>query len=53
MLLTALARTGDIEAADGAYARAIGLEPDPAVRRLLQRCRAALRVPRVNPTGSA
>jgi RNA polymerase sigma-70 factor (ECF subfamily) len=38
-----LARTGDLEAADGAYERAIGLEADPAVRRFLQGRRAALR----------
>ncbi len=37
-----LARTGDAEAADGAYERAIGLEVDPAVRRFLQRRRAKL-----------
>ena len=38
-----LARSGDVEAADDAYERAIGLESDPAVRRFLQRRRAALR----------
>jgi RNA polymerase sigma-70 factor (ECF subfamily) len=38
-----LARTGEFEAADAAYERAIGLEPDPAVRRFLQRCRTELR----------
>ncbi len=38
-----LARTGDVEAADQAYQRAIGLEADPAVRRFLQQRRAALR----------
>jgi RNA polymerase sigma-70 factor (ECF subfamily) len=32
-----LMRTGEARAADSAYARAIGLEPDPAVRRFLQR----------------
>jgi RNA polymerase sigma-70 factor (ECF subfamily) len=32
-----LARTGEVEAADEAYRRAIGLEADPAVRRFLQR----------------
>src|SRR5690606_34394990 len=37
-----LARCGDVEGADEAYARAIGLESDPAVRRFLQRRRAAL-----------
>jgi RNA polymerase sigma-70 factor (ECF subfamily) len=40
-----LARTGDAAAADRAYERAIGLESDPAVRRFLQRRRAALRDP--------
>jgi RNA polymerase sigma-70 factor (ECF subfamily) len=38
-----LARMGDADAADRAYARAIGLESDPAVRRFLQQRRAALR----------
>ena len=38
-----LARTGEVEAADGAYERAIGLEVDPAVRRFLQQRRAELR----------
>ena len=37
-----LARTGDRPAADAAYERAIGLESDPAVRRFLERRRAAL-----------
>jgi RNA polymerase sigma-70 factor (ECF subfamily) len=37
-----LARTGDRIAADAAYQRAIGLESDPAVRRFLERRRAAL-----------
>ncbi len=37
-----LARTGDIAAADQAYARAIGLESDAAVRRFLERQRRAL-----------
>ena len=37
------ARTGAGEAADEAYARAIGLEADPAVRRFLQQRRQALR----------
>ncbi len=37
-----LARTGDVAAADAAYERAIGLNTDPAVRRFLQRRRAAL-----------
>jgi RNA polymerase sigma-70 factor, ECF subfamily len=35
-----LARTGDRAAADAAYQRAIGLEPDPAVRRFLERRRS-------------
>jgi RNA polymerase sigma-70 factor (ECF subfamily) len=38
-----LARTGEIEAAEQAYDRAIGLEADPAVRDFLQQRRAALR----------
>ena len=38
-----LARMGETQAADRAYERAIGLESDPAVRRFLQRRRAALR----------
>jgi RNA polymerase sigma-70 factor (ECF subfamily) len=38
-----LARTGQAEAADEAYERAIGLERDPAVRRFLSRRRAELR----------
>jgi RNA polymerase sigma-70 factor (ECF subfamily) len=38
-----LARTGDRPAADLAYQRAIGLESDPAVRRFLERRRAAFR----------
>ena len=34
-----LARSGEVEGAEQAYQRAIGLEPDPAVRRFLeQRC---------------
>jgi len=37
-----LARTEETQAADSAYARAIGLESDPAVRRFLQARRAAL-----------
>jgi RNA polymerase sigma-70 factor (ECF subfamily) len=37
-----LARTGKIESADIAYERAIGLEPDPAVRRFLQKHRTGL-----------
>ena len=35
-------RTDDVEEADAAYRQAIGLEKDPAVRRFLQRRRAAL-----------
>lgn len=35
-----LARTGKADGADQAFERAIGLEPDPAVRRFLQRRRA-------------
>ena len=38
-----LASTGDTDAADRAYAQAIGLESDPAVRRFLQQRRATLR----------
>ena len=38
-----LARSGANAAADAAYARAIGLEADPAVRRFLQQRRDALR----------
>ena len=38
-----LARTGELDAADAAYERAIGLEADPAVRRFLQQRRAELR----------
>ncbi len=37
-----LARTGQREAADAAYAQAIGLEADPAVRRFLQQRREGL-----------
>ena len=37
-----LARTGDRDAADAAYERAIGLESDPAVRRFLERRRESL-----------
>ncbi|MBN9508467.1 MAG: RNA polymerase subunit sigma-70 [Alphaproteobacteria bacterium] len=37
-----LARTGGTQAAQRAYDLAIGLEPDPAVRRFLQRRRAEL-----------
>ncbi len=37
-----LARAGDVAAADRAYQQAIGLEPDPAVRRFLQQRRAEL-----------
>jgi RNA polymerase sigma-70 factor (ECF subfamily) len=45
-----LARTGESEAAEAAYDRAIGLEADPAVRRFLQERRAELRG---DGTGSA
>ncbi len=38
-----LAATGGLEAADQAYRRAIGLEPDPAVRRFLQQRLVELR----------
>jgi RNA polymerase sigma-70 factor (ECF subfamily) len=38
-----LSRSGAVDAADAAYERAIGLEPDPAVRRFLQQRRALLR----------
>jgi RNA polymerase sigma-70 factor, ECF subfamily len=38
-----LARSGAVAAADEAYQRAIGLEPDPALRRFLQQRQAALR----------
>ncbi len=38
-----LARNGDVDAAEQAYNRAIGLESDPAVRRFLQERCAALR----------
>ena len=44
-----LAATGALAAADQAYRRAIGLEPDPAVRRFLHRRRVALG----GPSGSA
>ena len=37
-----LARCGRVQDADGAYAQAIGLESDPAVRRFLQHKRASL-----------
>jgi RNA polymerase sigma-70 factor, ECF subfamily len=37
-----LAQTDQIEAADEAYRRAIGLESDPAVRRFLQERRTEL-----------
>jgi RNA polymerase sigma-70 factor, ECF subfamily len=37
---TLLARHGDLQSADQAYVRAIGLERDPAVRRFLQQRRA-------------
>jgi RNA polymerase sigma-70 factor (ECF subfamily) len=37
-----LAQAGQVAAAEVAFDRAIGLEPDPAVRRFLQRRRTAL-----------
>jgi RNA polymerase sigma-70 factor (ECF subfamily) len=37
-----LARSGETDAADQAYQRAIGLEADPAVRQFLQQRRAQL-----------
>lgn len=37
-----MAQKGEIEAADAAYERAIGLETDPAVRRFLQRRRSSV-----------
>jgi RNA polymerase sigma-70 factor (ECF subfamily) len=40
-----LSRTGDVDAAEEAYQRAIGLESDPAVRRFLQRRCDELRLP--------
>ena len=40
-----LGRTGAVEAADQAYAQAIGLEADPAVRRFLQQRQQELRSP--------
>jgi RNA polymerase sigma-70 factor, ECF subfamily len=48
-----LARTSQIEAADAAYRRAIGLEADPAVRRFLQARRAALRKRNGKPPNAA
>ncbi len=39
-----LRQTGEVEAAEEAYDRAMGLEVDPAVRRFLQQRRAELRV---------
>jgi RNA polymerase sigma-70 factor (ECF subfamily) len=44
-----LARCGDANAAAGAYDRAIGLEPDPAVRRFLQRQRSQLQIDQRGP----
>jgi len=38
-----LARSGATDAADAAYAQAIGLELDPAVRRYLQQQRETLK----------
>ncbi|HKT20025.1 MAG TPA: DUF6596 domain-containing protein [Stellaceae bacterium] len=45
-----LARGGRIDAADYAYARAIGLEADPALRRFLQERRAELEGARLRAT---
>jgi len=45
MLLTALVRTGRVEAADGAYDRAISREAESALRRFPRRRLAALRGP--------
>ncbi len=45
-----LARIGDVEAADEAYQRAIGLESDPAVRRFLQQRHQDLGGHRATPT---
>ena len=39
-----LARAGEANAAEQAYERAIGLEPDPVVRRFLQQRRALWRL---------
>ncbi|HKA42221.1 MAG TPA: DUF6596 domain-containing protein [Burkholderiales bacterium] len=47
-----LARTGDIGAAEEAYQQAIGLEPDPAVRRYLQQRCKDLRVSGAASTNS-
>jgi RNA polymerase sigma-70 factor (ECF subfamily) len=41
-----LTRTGDAQAADQAYKRAIGLESDPAVRRFLQSRQSKLKATR-------
>ena len=43
-----LARTGNTTAAQHAYQLAIGLEPDPVVRRYLQQRRATLRGDRID-----
>jgi RNA polymerase sigma-70 factor (ECF subfamily) len=48
-----LARSGEIDAAEQAYDRAIGLEADPAVRDFLQRRRAQLRGRSGNAAGAA
>jgi RNA polymerase sigma-70 factor (ECF subfamily) len=50
-----LARCGEVRAADEAYERAIGLEPDPAVRSFLQRRRAqvAVTASTLLPSGSS
>ena len=46
-----LARRGEVVAAGEAYARAIGLEADPAIRDFLERRRAGLCGPAPDPGG--
>ena len=46
-----LARSGEPEAADQAYQRAIGLEADPAVRSFLQQRRTELHAPSRSHSG--
>src|SRR5712691_4709615 len=48
-----LAQTGAVDAAEQAYQRAIGLKPDPAVRRFLQQRRRELRGRPGSPAASA
>jgi RNA polymerase sigma-70 factor (ECF subfamily) len=48
-----LARTGEVDAADQAYQRAIGLESDPAVRRFLQQRQQQMRARSGSPPASA